>query len=76
MSLLKKAIKSTTFATIKFAKDLDLTDYARTIASDYIMIKESKIDSYMRDVKKHLRRETTLHRCAVLRAFRLRFKCK
>jgi hypothetical protein len=76
MSLLKKAIKSTTFATIKFAKDLDLSDYARTIASDYIMIKESKIDSYMRDIMKHFRRETTHHRCAVLRSFRSRFKCK
>jgi hypothetical protein len=76
MNFLKTAIKKKLFSIIKFARNLDLRDKAVEVGRDYLMIKDHKIESYVRSVEKNIVSLTTNHRCALYRSFKAKFLSK
>ena len=75
IDLLKTAVKRHVFSYIKFGQNLDLRDKALEVAKADCRIKEHRLESFAKSVERHMVRLTTIQRCAVLRAFRAKFRC-
>lgn len=69
---LKTSVRTKIFATIKFARDLDLRRFAKQIGLKELKIKEHKVEHYIKCIEKMLVYYTTLHRCAILRSYKAR----